>query len=527
MTPDPAERARARTLLRDGRIDAAVTALESMLREVPADPDLNTLLGQAYLARGDTESALDHFNLGLHYDPESEAALRGRVEALDRRGEEARATGAYEDFLAANPGHRGATVALAWRQYRRGRRDSAAELLEALIVRDASAKEGLSLLGLVLAREFGDFARGETLLRRALEVDPGFDAARSNLGWVLGEGRRFGEALACFDEVLARRPDDHETRLMRAHLNLKRGEFAAAWDDFEARHESMDALERPFAFRRWRGELLDRRALLVTAEQGIGDQIMFASCLPDVLACAQGGRCWVEAEPRLVTLFARSFLSASVRASVLNEPSVPWLAQTGEIDFQIPIGSLPAMFRRSRAAFPDHRGYLRADPQRVAYWRRRLSECGPPPWIGISWRGGAPTNRRYLRSIDFHLLLASLRGCGTAISLQYGDCAEEVARSSAPGNTRVPHWPEALADYDETAALVCALDRVVSVCTAIVHLAGALGQPVWVLVPWAPEWRYLAEGQTMPWYPSARLFRQDTPGDWEGVLHRVHEEFMA
>ena len=521
-TPPPPDLVeRARSLLRERRFADAAGLLGALHRDAPEDPELNTLLGQASLALGDTESALDHFNLALHYDPHGDAALHGRVEALERRGESVLAECAYETFLVRNPAHRGATIALAWKLYRRGNRDAAARRLEEFLVLDPLAKEALSLLGLILALEYGEFARGERLLRKALECDTGLDAARANLGWVLGETRQYDEALDCLAAVLARRPDDHETRLMRAHLNLKRGEFAAGWDEFEARHRSADAVARPGAAPRWNGEPLGGRTLLVAAEQGIGDQIMFASCLPDLLADARtrGACCVVEAEPRLVPMFERSFAGATVRAQGAPRPGrsdAPIAA-----DFEIPIGSLPAMYRRTRDAFPDHRGYLKADPARVAHWRRRLNELGPRPHVGISWRGGAPGNRRELRSVALEHWAPLLRECGTAVSLQYGDHRDEIARASDSTGLKLEHWPEVTDDYDDTAALVCALDLVISVCTAIVHLSGALGRPVWVLVPWAPEWRYLAQGDRMPWYPGARLFRQRIAGEWGPVLGEV------
>ena len=519
--PPPDIIERARSLLRELRFADAAGILDALHRDAPEDPELNTLLGQACLGLGDTESALDHFNLALHYDPQGEVALYGRVEALERRGESLLAESAYETFLARNPAHRGATVALAWKLYRSGRRDAAARRLEKFLVLDPLAKEALNLLGLILAREYGEFARGERLLRKALEFDSGFDAARANLGWVLGETRQYGEALDCLAAVLARRPDDHETRLMRAHLNLKRGAFAAGWDEFEARHHGAGAVARLATAPRWNGEPLEGRTLLVAAEQGIGDQIMFASCLPDLLADARtrSARCVVEAESRLVPLYQRSFSGALVRAQGALQPQRT--DAPGTADFEIPIGSLPSMYRRSRDAFPDHRGYLKADPARVAHWKRRLRELGPQPHVGISWRGGAPGNRRELRSIPLEHWAPLLRECGSAVSLQYGDHRDEIAGVSASAGVKLEHWPEVVDDYDDTAALVCALDLVISVCTAIVHLSGALGRPVWVLVPWAPEWRYLAQGDRMPWYPGARLFRQRVPEEWGPVLGEV------
>jgi len=167
---------------------------------------------------------------------------------------------------------------------------------------------------------------------------------------------------------------------------------------------------------------------------------------------------------------------------------------------------------------------LRAAPERVEYWRAKLAELGSGPKIGLSWGGGVKATRRHLRSIALGVFMPILRHPGRFVSLQYGDCGEDLSALNREQGVVLPHWSDALNDYDETAALVCALDLVISVCTAVIHLAGALGRPVWVLVPAVPEWRYLDHGDRLPWYPSARLFRQAESGRWQGVIGQVGGE---
>jgi hypothetical protein len=186
------------------------------------------------------------------------------------------------------------------------------------------------------------------------------------------------------------------------------------------------------------------------------------------------------------------------------------------------LGSLPGQFRRQAAAFPQHAGYLVAEPEKVAAWRDAFDALGPGPKIGISWRGGTGMTRRALRSIELEEWVPLLRCPGMHfVNLQYGDCADEIERITRSSGVSIKHWESALRDYDETAALVTALDLVISVQTAVVHLAGALGKPVWVLVPSVAEWRYGDQGERMPWYPSARLYRQSSLEVWDDVLNRV------
>jgi len=194
----------------------------------------------------------------------------------------------------------------------------------------------------------------------------------------------------------------------------------------------------------------------------------------------------------------------------------------GHPDYHVLAGSLPGLLRNRLEDFPRHEGYLVADPLRAERWRARLAELGPGPKIGLSWRGGTHLTRRSLRSLALHDLLPVLRTMGLRfISLQYGECAAELEGLRRETGIEVVHWPEAIDDYEETAALCASLDLTLSVCTSVIHLNGALGKPVWVMVPAVAEWRYGVQGDSMPWYPSVRLIRQASGGDWSDVFARV------
>jgi ADP-heptose:LPS heptosyltransferase len=189
------------------------------------------------------------------------------------------------------------------------------------------------------------------------------------------------------------------------------------------------------------------------------------------------------------------------------------------------MGSLPGLLGRTQGTFPVHDGYLLADPARKAAWRERLAALGPGLKVGLSWRGGTWNTRNLSRSIPLRDLAPRLdRGPITLVSVQYGDHARELAELRGAQGTIVHHWQEAVDDYEETAALVSALDLVISVQTAVVHLAGAIGARAWALIPMRPEWRYLERGEVMPWYPSVRLFRQSAVGTWLPVIERVADQ---
>jgi tetratricopeptide (TPR) repeat protein len=498
------------------------TPLELALSARPGDANLNFRMGHVLLAEGDAAGALDYFHLALHYAPGLFPACAARVRALLALGRQAEEADAYREFLRANPGHPGAAYALAVWHHARGEHESAIELLRPLVDRRPPDRDACNLLGLILGREFGQFDEGERLLRLALEPEPLWPVALSNLGWILLEKGDYVQGLKLVDAALERDPDDHETRLVRSYMNLKRGEFEQGWRDYEARHQSRFAMNRPYDYAQWDGTPVSGKTLLVYAEQGFGDQIMFASCFHEAIRLA--GRCIIECDPRLVALFRRSFPAAVVEASAGPGERAAWTERAEAVDCQIPMGSLPGFFRKHREEFPRHAGYLRAAPERVAYWRARLDALGDGPKIGLSWRGGIAATRRHLRSLALEEFLPLLQLPARFVSLQYGDCCDDLESLRRYHGVVLPHWQDAIDEYDETAALVCALDLVVSVCTAVIHLTGALGRPVWVMVPAVAEWRYLDRGETLPWYPSARLFRQTEPGRWEEVIGRVSEE---
>jgi hypothetical protein len=288
---------------------------------------------------------------------------------------------------------------------------------------------------------------------------------------------------------------------------------------------SEEARKRPASHPVWQGGALAGRRLLVIGEQGLGDEIMFASCVPDLLA--RGADCAIECSAKLEGLFRRSFPDAVVYTGRPDKSIPQHLSESG-IDCEIPLGSLPRHFRRSHEDFPGHRGYLVADPSRIARWRAELAALGDGLKVGISWQGGSHLSRRPVRSLALAQWLPVLRTSGVHfVDLQYTDSAADIAELERSSGVRIHHWQAVCDDYEDTAAMVCALDLVISVCTAVIHLGGALGRPVWVLAPYSPEWRYGIAGETMPWYPSVRIIRQREYGVWEPVVTEAARRLAA
>ncbi len=455
------------------------------------------------------EDAESHLNLGI-----TRHRLGMREDARD----------AFATALHLDPNLPAAHFNLGVLELAEGEAESAAARFAEAARLDPDYVEALSNLGLVQFRHLGRFDEAEASLERALAGQPGFADALTNLGMLRHDQGRFEEAASLYDKALRADPHSHEARLNRSLLYLARGEYARGWAEYDARRQGSAHFVRRFErYPEWDGTPARDRTLLVYGEQGLGDQLMFASCLPEAIAATR--QCVIDCSPKLAALFKRSFPTAIVHGGPQNEADLSWLAQAPPIDLQIAFGSLPRHFRANLAAFPEHAGYLRSDPDKSARWRRRLAGLGSGLKVGISWRGGTSRTRRDLRSAALEQLLPLLVSPGAQfVSLQYTDSAAEIAAVSAAHGVHIEHWQEAIDDYDETAALVSALDLVVTVQTAVAHLAGALGRPAWVMVPVVPEWRYLLEGDRLPWYPSLRLFRQETAGQWRPTAERIAAE---
>jgi len=506
-----------------GGTEDAVDWLEQALDRDPALAEASVALALIQARAGRSEDARDTLWTAVHHSPDSADAWfqLGRLLALGGRLNDA--VQCLERAVVVDPARTDASIELARVFFRLRRYEDAVAWFRRGLEGspgDPQAHNDLANSLVYLQRNDEALALYEDLVRR-------FSASsvpRLGYGNALQQLGRFDDAMAQYGTVLAREPRNPFARWNQALVLLLRKQFAAGWDGYEGRLLAESDTLRLLPFPRWRGELLAGKALLIFAEQGVGDEIMFASCFHEVLS--QARRCVIECRPKLEQLFSRSFPEATVVAG--EDRGVPgWLERVGTIDFQVAAGSLAPLFRRSDHAFPA-RPFLRADPHKVDRWRAELDRLGPGLRVGVSWRGGSVRTRTLARSIplrDWSPVL-SVPGCHF-VSLQYGEVTEDLREANDLCGVPIAHWAEAIADYDDTAALVCAVDVVITVCTALVHLSGALGQRAWVLVPSVPEWRYGLEGTRMPWYGSVELVRQEAGEGWQPVLAKLRSRLEA
>lgn len=359
------------------------------------------------------------------------------------------------------------------------------------------------------------YERGLTMVERPTQTH------LLNLGISYMNVGRYAQARTLLERLHLQYPGNHGARWYICQLDLLQCRWKEGWANHGARFSAGCSPYRPMPYRPWLGQALNQdETLLVLADQGLGDEIMYASCLPDVMRRVRS--CIVECEPRLLSLFKRSFPDLHFVATQ-RENTTAWLAGLPEPQYQVVSGDLPALFRNSDDEFPRHQGYLRASPDRVVYWAERLTRmAGHRLKVGISWRGGIANTRTKARTLqpDHWAPILAVPGV-QFVNLQYGQYRQELDEIEQRNGIEILDYPEAISDYDETAALVSALDLVITVCTAVVHLSGALGKPVWVLTPHAPGFRYTADRSSLPWYPSSRIFRQSSHGEWQSACQEV------
>ncbi len=504
-----------------GRGDASEgrRCLEEAAKLAPALHPVHGNLAELALALGDAEAAELHWSRAIALAPDHVSYRSRRGEALCRLARYEEAIDCLRAALSANPSDAKTLTNLGIALRRHGQTEEAIEVLERAADRAPDLAAAQNALGLALY-DAAAFVEAERRFRAALTFSPEVSEIHGNLGNSLRAQGRFDEALAAYEAGLALAPASPELRLNRGVVRLGLGDFAQGWADYEARFEVSEpaSLRRAFGRPLWRGVPLGAGSLLLYGEQGPGDVVMFASCLPETLAAVP--RIAVQCPPTLVPLLARSFPRITVVSERLADGRPAPAPE--DTDSVLPIGSLSLFFRRSEAAFPGVRRYLATDARRVVRWRGRLEALGPGLKVGVSWRGGATVVERHLRGTALEDWLVLLRTPGIVfVNLQYGPRREELDRLAESHGVRVADWPGAVENLDDFAAQIDALDLVVSVANTTIHFAGALGKPTWALVPAVPSWRWMVERSDSPWYPSVELIRQSAGEPWAAVLARV------
>ena len=345
---------------------------------------------------------------------------------------------------------------------------------------------------------------------RAIALRPDLASAFSNRGAALLELRRHEEAIASYDRAIAARPDNADAHFNQAVCRLLLGDFERGWEQSEWRWETQQARHSKRRFKQplWIGKSeIAGKTILLYAEQGFGDAIQFCRYVP--LVAERGARVILSIREPL-----RELMTCLVGKTQIATPG----SVLPDFDVHCPLLSLPLAFGTRLETIPSAVPYLRAPSHGVIDWNTRL---GPKhrPRIGLAWSGSPTHKNDSNRSIPLASLLSLLDMDATFVSLQKDVKPEDALILSE--RTDLLHFGDDLQDFSDTAALIANMDLVISIDTSVAHLAGALAKPLWVMLPFTPDWRWLLDRDDSPWYPTARLFRQDSTRSWEGVITRV------
>jgi tetratricopeptide (TPR) repeat protein len=408
---------------------------------------------------------------------------------------------------------------IAWCQFRASQKDmaSAWEWLHKALARDPNHPEAFNMHGILLHTE-GRFAEAVTAFEQAETL--GHRVAPSNRGNALLDIGRMDEALRAHETAVKLDPTHPGAQYNLALTQLRLGDWKHGWPAYEARWRFREVHRVPRVFRklRWQGEPLEGRRILLHAEQGLGDTIQFCRYATLVAAC--GGHPILQVQHPV----ERLLLSLPVVRSGIAEVALLG-AKPPEFDLECPLMSLPAVFETTVDTVPWPGAYLAADAELASERRKQTPFVGPDLdsgqrsfRVGLAWAGNPRYKADRERSITLETLLPLLRTTGINwISLQKGRAAEQIAAV----REEIFIWDGSSNDRDlaETAALIATLDLVITTDTSIAHLAGAMAKPVWILLPHLADWRWMQEVEATPWYPTARLLRQCSLGDWAGVVN--------
>jgi len=494
----------------EGRLADAETICNAILTAQPEDFDSLHLLGLLRHRQGRNAEALRLVAAVLRRAPRSAEVLSNYGLILSALKRHAEALACFEDALASDAGHLLALKNRAASLKSLGRHD---EALAAFATVHAARPDDIDVLnecGGLLVR-LGQIEAALACYDRALTLAPQVAELQVNKGSALAAAGRFMDALACFNAAIAIDPQCAEAHHRASLIRLRSGDFKNGWRDYEWRWRTQWAPQvRRVNAPLWRGEPIAGKTILLLAEQGYGDTIQFVRYVP--MVAARGARVILDVPPPLQEIA----LGMDGVAAVLRTD-----APAPRVDYQCPFMTLPLAFATELATIPANVPYIQPSPELVAEWRDRLPQTGRPR-IGLCWAGSGAHLNDHNRSIALSrfaeiLSLPDLH----FISVQRDADAEAQTILQRHG---VVELGQDFESFSDTAAVLAELDVLISVDTAVAHLAGALGNAVALLLPYPAEWRWLTDRADSPWYPTMRLFRQTVAGDWDAPLARLRKE---
>ncbi len=499
--------------LQGGKAGEAHRLIGAALKVAPQSADAHANLGLVLGALKRPADALASFDTALALAPDHLEALGNRGNVLLDLGRPADALACFDRLLAREPRHLPARVNRGNALTALGRPDEAMGEYDAALALDPNDAKALFNRAGALFR-LGRCADALAGFDRVLSLVPQYAEAHVGRGQALQALGRHADALAAYRQAAALRKDYADAHFNAALALLTLGDYAKGFAEYEWRWKRAGIAHRSFGKPLWLGEYpLGHKTILLHAEQGLGDTIMFARYAP--ILARGGAKVVLEVQGEFKDTLAQ-FPGVTVVAR--GEPLPPF-------DVQCPLGSLPLALKTGLDSVPADIPYLHASEERVAAWRPRLEALGEKR-VGIVWAG----NPAHMNDRNRSIALSRLRPLLSTPGITFVGLQRDVPESDRARITDAPHFGQLggdLRSFADTSAAVALCAAVVAVDTAAAHLAAAMGRPTVVLLPFWPDWRWGLNGDTSPWYPNARLLRQPSDGDWDSVVTRVQSEIAA
>jgi len=493
-----------------GRLEDAVNAYRASLQADPNQPLAYLNLGNAVKSLGRNAEALEAFEKALRLEPQHLDALNNKAMVLKELGRMDDALAVLRQVVSLAPDAEQGWTNLGLVLRLSDKPEEALEAYERALTLSPASIKTLNNMA-VLHRWQGRLEEAKMICQGILSNHPDVIEVQNNLGDILQAQGCVEDARVAFEQVLRLDPSHPEGHHNLAVLLLLCGDFENGWREYEWRWlaKEFPSERRNFTQPLWTGEDLNGQTVLLYVEQGLGDALQFVRYAP--LVKNKGGRVIVECPKTLARLFETV---EGIDQVVTRGEGLP------DFDLQCPFLSLPGLLSPTQESIPAEIPYFHLNDQLRQPWRNILAECEGLK-VGLVWAGSPHHTNDRERSIRLEALspLFGVSGC-CFINLQIGDSAQQMAEVNLP----IIDKTSEIDDYADTAALVSALDLVISVDTSVAHVAGALGKPVWVLLPHAPDWRWMLERDDSPWYPTMKLFRQPKRGAWDSVIFRVKAE---
>jgi tetratricopeptide (TPR) repeat protein len=515
------------------KLDEAIDAFSRAAALRPDFAKVYNNLGLVFFKQGKIAEAASAYERAVQLDEHFADAWHGLGCVHQQIGKQQEAIQSYHRALSLKPDLGDAHYNLGRIAQEEKRTDEAIAHYRAAWSFQPKLIEAANNLSILLCRQ-DKWEEAHELLLQALQINPVSANTYNNLGNALQDLGRYDEAMQAYEKALALEPDYLQAKWNRGVLLLSRGHLEEGWRGYETRLRITGMVADPgYSQPKWDGSDLNGRTILLHAEQGYGDTMQFIRYAPMVRA--RGGRVILRCPGGLRRLFQGQL---GIEQVVGHQDPLP------AFDLYCPLLSLPAVFQTTLENIPAQFPYLKADPVLVCQWRERLSLEPARLKIGIAWAGNPAHEKDQYRSMP-QAALAPLAKFGSDVrfvSLQKNlprtvPCSRHAPRAVADDTRSVPatdtgegkesagldllDWTGELNDFADTAALVSCLDLVIAVDTAVVHLAGALGKPVWVLLAIPTDWRWMFDRGDSPWYPAARLFRQPRRGHWETPIGQI------